>query len=73
MSLGCCGARAYLDTLSNDVALWALPGKKLISYCQQIEVLANANKTLTMFHSQRAADVAAGQRPNVQESLAKLA
>jgi len=28
MSLGCCGARAYLDGLTDDVALWALPGNK---------------------------------------------
>lgn len=72
MSLGCCGARAYLDTLSDNVALWALPGAKLAGYCDQVETLANANKTLTMFHSQRGADIAAGLRPAVQESLNKL-
>ena len=26
LSLGCCGARAYLDVLSGDVALYAIPG-----------------------------------------------
>ena len=26
LSLGCCGARAYLDVLTDDVALWAIPG-----------------------------------------------
>ncbi|MFT5657376.1 MAG: hypothetical protein ACI9KN_000649 [Gammaproteobacteria bacterium] len=72
MSLGCCGARAYLDALNDSIALWALPGKKLSAYCDQIEILANANKTLTMFHAQRSADIAAGLRPAVQESLAKL-
>ena len=72
MSLGCCGARAYLDTLNDSVALWALPGSKIASYCDQIEVLAKANNILTMFHSQRGIDVAAGQRPGVQESLEKL-
>jgi uncharacterized protein (DUF169 family) len=72
MSLGCCGARAYLDTLNDSLALWALPGNKLASYCDQIEVLATANKTLTVFHSQRGADIAAGRRPGVQESLEKL-
>ena len=29
MSLGCCGARAYLDALTDDVALWALPAHRL--------------------------------------------
>ena len=31
MSLGCCGARAYLDALTDDVALWALPAHCLDS------------------------------------------
>src|SRR6185369_3612634 len=26
LSLGCCGARAYLDVLSNEIALYAIPG-----------------------------------------------
>jgi hypothetical protein len=26
LSLGCCGARAYLDVLTAAVALWAIPG-----------------------------------------------
>src|SRR6266536_6687074 len=38
MSLGCCGARAYLDALSDSVALWAFPGSKLDQYCEQIAV-----------------------------------
>ena len=42
MSLGCCGARAYLDALSDDLALWALPGSGLEAYCEQIAVLAGA-------------------------------
>src|SRR5437762_3445926 len=33
MSLGCCGARAYLDALSDDIAMWAFPGNKLEEYC----------------------------------------
>ncbi|MGH7810751.1 MAG: DUF169 domain-containing protein, partial [Candidatus Binatia bacterium] len=32
LSLGCCGARAYVDTLTDDIALWALPGAKLDKY-----------------------------------------
>jgi uncharacterized protein (DUF169 family) len=72
MSLGCCGARAYLDALSDDVALWALPGSKLDQYCEQIAGFARANKTLTAFHERRRKDVAAGERPTVQESLQRL-
>ncbi len=72
MSLGCCGARAYLDALSDDVAIWALPGEKLDAYCEQIGVLAKSNDILTVFHQRRRADVAAGARPTVQESLERL-
>jgi uncharacterized protein (DUF169 family) len=72
MSLGCCGARAYLNALTDDVALWALPGNKLSEYCEQIVVLARANKTLTAFHSRRRQDVEAGKRPTVRESLERL-
>ena len=72
MSLGCCGARAYLDALSDDVAMWALPGNRLDRYCEQIEGFARANRTLAMFHERRRADVASGERPTVQESLQRL-
>ena len=72
MSLGCCGARAYLDVMSDDVALWALPAGKLDAYCNEIGILANANTILTVFHERRRSDVEAGQRPTVQESLARL-
>jgi len=69
MSLGCCGARAYLDALSEGVALWAFPGRKLDQYCEQIAAFARANETLTAFHERRRRDVAAGERPTVRESL----
>ena len=72
MSLGCCGARAYLDAMTDDIALWALPGKKLDAYCREIGGLAKSNGILTVFHQRRRADVAAGARPTVQESLARL-
>ena len=72
MSLGCCGARAYLDVLSDDVAMWALPGSRLEQYCGQIAGFANANRTLAMFHERRRADVESGERPTVQESLQRL-
>ncbi len=72
MSLGCCGARAYLDTLTDSVALWALPASKLQQYCEQIATFARANKTLTMFHERRRMDVAAGEQPSVRISLERL-
>ena len=72
MSLGCCGARAYLDVLTDGVALWALPGTKLDDYCAAIEKLANANKTLLAFHERRRTDIESGDRPSVQVSLERL-
>jgi uncharacterized protein (DUF169 family) len=72
MSLGCCGARAYLDLLSDSVALWALPGSKLNEYCEQIVTLARANRTLALFHERRREDVASGGRPTVRQSLERL-
>jgi uncharacterized protein (DUF169 family) len=71
-SLGCCGARAYLDALSDSVALWAFPGSKLEQYGVEIVTLARANKTLTTFHTRRREDVEAGKRPTVQQSLDRL-
>lgn len=72
MSLGCCGARAYLDALTDNIALWALPGSKLAAYADQVETLARANKTLTGFHQLRRADVEAGRQPTVEESLQRV-
>jgi uncharacterized protein (DUF169 family) len=72
MSLGCCGSRAYLDALSDSVAMWAFPGGKLDQYCEQIAVLARANKTLTAFHARRREDVESGQRPTVLQSLSRI-
>ena len=72
MSLGCCGARAYLDSLSDGTALWVLPGSRLDRYCEQIATFANANRTLAAFHGRRRADVESGMRPTVRESLQRL-
>ena len=72
MSLGCCGARAYLDALTDDVALWALPAHCLDQYCEQIAAFADANRTLTVFHQRRRQDVESGQRPTVEQSLERL-
>ena len=73
LSLGCCGARAYLDTLTDDVAIFAIPGAKLEAYVQRIEALAKANAVLSKFHQIRRRDVQAGKTPTIQESLAVFA
>jgi hypothetical protein len=72
MSLGCCGARAYLEGLSDDIALWALPGNKLKLYADRIVKLASANQVLTQFHQLRRQEVEAGASPTYGESLAHL-
>lgn len=72
LSLGCCGARAYLDVLDNGVALFAIPGAKLAQYAERIEALAKANAVLSKFHQIRRRDVEAGRAPTVKESLAAM-
>lgn len=69
---GCCGARAYLDTLNPGITLWAVPGTKLANYAEQIDILAKANETLTHFHTCRKIDVAQGLSPTVSESLQRM-
>jgi hypothetical protein len=73
LSLGCCGARAYLDALTDDIALWALPGARIAQYVEKVEKLSKANDLLTTFHTRRRQDVADGQTPTYGESLARLA
>jgi uncharacterized protein (DUF169 family) len=69
LSLGCCGARAYLDILTPEVALYAVPGAKLEAFAGSVAVLSKANAVLTTFHSLRRKQVEAGQHPSVMESL----
>ena len=72
LSLGCCGARAYLDALSEGVALWALPAAKLERYTAGIATLAKANDVLGEFHRLRRIDIEAGARPNYEQTMARL-
>lgn len=72
LSLGCCGARAYLDVLTPDVALYAVPGSKLAEFTERVAALSQANTILTAFHTRRRADVEAGKHPTVMESLAAI-
>ena len=72
MSLGCCGARAYLNVMTDDFALWALPGARIAEYAERIKVLSKANQILTQFHALRRSDVEAGKSPSVRESLVRL-
>ena len=73
LSLGCCGARAYLDVLTDDVAVFAIPGAKLEAYTRRIKALAKANAVLSNFHQIRKRDIAAGGTPTIKDSLAALA
>jgi len=72
LSLGCCGARAYLDVLTDEVALFAIPGDKLEPFTARVAALSQANRILTKFHSIRRKDVESGKTPSVQESLAAM-
>jgi len=73
LSLGCCGARAYLDVLTDDVALYAVPGERLEAFAQRVAELAKANEILTVFHRIRRKDVEGGKAPTIKESLAAMA
>jgi uncharacterized protein (DUF169 family) len=73
MSLGCCGARAYLDCFTEEKAVFAIPGQKIEAYVDQIRTLAKANGILSQFHRLRRAQIAAGARPSIEDSLAALA
>ena len=72
LSLGCCGARAYLDVLSDGIAVFAIPGAKLEAYVLRIEALAKANEVLSSFHTIRRRAVEAGTSPSIHESLAAM-
>jgi uncharacterized protein (DUF169 family) len=72
LSLGCCGARAYLDILKSDVALYAVPEPRLAAFTARVAELARANAVLTAFHAVRRRDVATGLKPTIAESLAAM-
>lgn len=72
LSLGCCGARAYLNVMTDDIALWAIPGAQLQAYVDRIEALSKANNILSQFHGMRKNDIANGMTPTIQESLVRF-
>lgn len=72
LSLGCCGAREYLDVLSDEVAIFAIPGPKLEAFAERIEALAKANRILTQFHDIRKRQVASHENPSVSDTLAAM-
>jgi uncharacterized protein (DUF169 family) len=72
LSLGCCGARAYLDALTDDVAVYALPGAAVAEYARRVSELASANGVLMSFHTLRRRDIEAGGTPTIQQSLERL-
>jgi uncharacterized protein (DUF169 family) len=72
LSLGCCGARAYMDVLTPGVAVYAIPGKKLEAFTERVVALSKANAVLAAFHTLRRKAVEAGGHPSVAESLAAM-
>lgn len=72
LSLGCCGARAYLDILTDDVALYAVPGASIEAFTDRVVALSKANGILTQFHQIRRRDIEAGKQPTIKESLAAM-
>src|SRR6185369_2188761 len=72
LSLGCCGARAYLDILTDDVAIYAVPRASLEAFTERVAALAKANTILTSFHQIRRRDIEAGKTPTIQQSLAAM-
>jgi len=72
VSLGCCGARAYLDVLTPDIALYAIPGPSMAAFAERVAALSKANGILTKFHEIRRKAADAGEKPTVQESLSEL-
>ena len=46
LSLGCCGARAYLDTLTPNLSLWALPSPRLAEYADRVSELSHAKRSV---------------------------
>jgi uncharacterized protein (DUF169 family) len=72
LSLGCCGARAYLDVLTPEVALYAVPGASVAAFAERVAALAAANTALTKFHEIRRRQIEAGGAPTVAESLAAM-
>jgi hypothetical protein len=72
LSLGCCGAHAYLDVLSDDVALYAVPGATLNPFAERLAALSKANGILSKFHQIRRKDVEAGRHPTIEQSLMVL-
>jgi uncharacterized protein (DUF169 family) len=73
MSLGCCGARAYLSLLTDSISLFAFPGARIEAYEERIVALATANAALSKFHQIRRQQINAGQRPTIQDSLQSMA
>lgn len=69
VSLGCCGARAYLDNFTEELAIFALPGATISAYLDRLRVLASANLVLSRFHHMRRMDIASGNRPSIHQSL----
>jgi len=73
LSLGCGGSPSYVDVLTDEVAIWAIPGSKLDLYVESIATLSKANAILATFHQMARKDVEDGKNPTIKESSAAIA
>ena len=58
MSLGCIGARTYVE-VPDDRAIVVIPGAALDGIAERLGALAQANRDLAAFHEKKKADYAA--------------
>jgi hypothetical protein len=65
--------RTATGGMKPEVALFAVSASILEAFTDRVVELAKANQILTQFHKLRRADIEAGKRPRVQESLAVMA
>ena len=72
LSLGCCGARAYLDILTAETAMYAIPGGSAAAFAERVAALTEANTILTKFHQIRRREIEGGKTPSVRQSLADM-
>jgi hypothetical protein len=62
-----------LDVLTDDVAVFAIPGAHAAAMAERVSMLAKANSVLAKFHTLRRTAVESGQKPTIKDSLAAMA
>lgn len=62
LNLDCRGVCAYLDVLTDEVALWAIPGSKVDLFVKRVAPLAESERRSDNLHQMRRKDVEDGKR-----------